>query len=152
MQPNTRRTPPLINAKVLQMDPLTQWWTHEDEVCVALRSIDRAPIVTIGGALSRRAAGPCRLALESALRARPRRVVLDLASVTSHEISAPAILDTMRRTAAWHGAETWLTAMPTEIRRELAGMGLLPLFTLARNTTRAVEEIARLERVLPRTA
>ncbi len=134
------------------MDPLTQWWTHEDAVCVALRSVDHTPVLTVGGALDGRAAGPCRCALEAALRARPRRVLVDLASVTSSEEGGAALLPAMRRAAAWHGADVWLAAVPEQVRMALDRRGLLSDFPVSRTAVRALEEIRRSERPFPRTA
>ena len=138
-----RRTPPLLDAKVLQLEPLTQWWNHEDAVCVALRSVSRTPVITVGGALDRRAANPCRLGLEAALRIRPRSLLIDLGSVTSSEECCGALLSAMRRTAAWHGAEVWLAAVPAPVRQTLESCGVLIDFPVARNSVRAIEEIRR---------
>lgn len=130
------------------MEPLTQWWTHEDAVCVALRSVSRTPVITVGGALDRRAANPCRLALEAALRARPRSLVIDLGSVSTTEECSGALLAAMRRTAAWHGAEVWLAAVPDPVRQVIDTCSALLDVPVARTTTRAVEEIRR-SRVRP---
>lgn len=135
------------------MDPLTQWWTEEDTVCVALRCVSQTPVLTVGGALDRRAARSCRRALEAALRARPRRLLVDLTSVTSSDAStAAALLDAMRRTAAWHGADVWLAGLPEPVRVVLDRVGLLPVFSVSRTTVRAIEEIRRLDHPVPRTA
>lgn len=147
-----RRTPPLLDAKVLQMDPLTQWWHHEDAVCVALRSVQNTPVLTVGGTLDGRASNPCRLALEAALRARPRRVLVDLTSVSASEWPGAALLPAMRRTAAWHGSEVWLAGVPEQIRSALGRSGLLPEFPIARNVVRALEEMRRRDRPTTRTA
>ncbi len=125
------------------MEPLTQWWNHEDAVCVALRSVGRTPVITVGGALDRRAAHSCRLALEAALRTRPRSLLIDLTSVTTTEEFSVVLLAAMRRKAAWHGAEVWLAAVPDPVRQTLERSGLLADFPVARNATRAIEEIRR---------
>jgi len=138
------RTPPLLDARVLQMEPLTQWWRYEDVVCVALRSVSRTPVVTVGGALDRRASQPCRRALEAALRARPRCVLVDLAAVTSGDDFGVGLLEAMRRAAAWHGSRLWLAAVPEPVRSRLERSGVIEEFPTSRNAARAIEEIRRL--------
>ncbi len=125
------------------MEPLTQWWNFEDDVCVALRSVNLTPVVTVGGALDLRAVQPCRMALEAALRKRPRTLLIDLTSVTSTEASGAGVLTAMRRTATWHGADVWLAAVPDMVRSELDRSGVSAQFPMARNALRAIEEIRR---------
>lgn len=144
MTESPSRTSPLLDARVLQMEPLTQWWHHEDVVCVALRSVNRTPVVTVGGALDRRASQPCRRALEAALRARPRCVLVDLTAVTSSDDYGVGLLEAMRRAAAWHGSRLWLAAVPEAVRVRLEQSGLLVEFPTSRNAARAIEEIKRL--------
>jgi anti-anti-sigma regulatory factor len=131
------------------MEPLTQWWRHEDVVCVALRSVNRIPVVTVGGALDRQAAGPCRRALEAALRARPRCLLIDLASVTSGDGYGAGLLEAMRRSAAWHGAQIWLAALPPTLREHLERAQVFGEFPVSRNAARAIEEIRRSRLGLP---
>jgi anti-anti-sigma regulatory factor len=137
------RTPALLDAKVLKLEPLTQWWHHEDIVWVALRSVNRIPVLTIGGALDRQAVFPCRRALEAALRARPPWLLIDLASVGSGDGSGAGLLEAMRRAAAWHGARVWLAGLPTVIRQHLERADVLGEFPVSRNAARAIEEIRR---------
>jgi anti-anti-sigma regulatory factor len=137
------RTPQHLDARVLQLEPLTQWWTHDNVVCVALRSVSRTPVVTVGGSLDRRAAIPCRRALEAALRARPRWVLIDLASVTSSDDSCSVLLRAMAKVAAWHGSEVWLAGVPERVRTALDAASALAEFPIARNASRAIEEIRR---------
>lgn len=150
---SSRRTPPALNAKILQLDPLTQWWTTEDNsLCVALRSVSHSPVLAVGGVLDQRGAAPCRRALEVALRARPRRMVLDLSAVTATDLPAVGLVDAMRRAAAWHGAEIWLASLPDSLRVGLQRAGVLTEFPVARTMARAIEEMRRLERPFARTA
>lgn len=137
------RTPPLLDSRVLRMEPMTQWWYVEDAVCVALRSVSRTPVVTVGGTLDDRAWTPCRRALGAALRARPRCVLVDLAAVTAGDDPGAALLEGMRRTASWHGAQLWLAAVPGPVSARLDRWGLIARFPISRNATRAIEEIRR---------
>ncbi|MBL8932165.1 MAG: STAS domain-containing protein [Kineosporiaceae bacterium] len=137
------RIPPLLDARVLQMEPLTQWWHHEDVVCVALRCVSRMPVITVAGAFDRRAWPVCRRALEAALRHRPRCVLVDLAAVTSVDDHAANLLEAMRRASGWHGSQFWLAAVPDPLRAQLELAGLLAEFPISRNAARAVEEIRR---------
>ena len=137
------RTPPLLDSRVLRMEPLTQWWYAEDAVCVALRSVSRTPVVTVGGVLDEQAWTPCRRALGAALRARPRCVLVDLEAVASGDDRGAALLGAMRRSALWHGARLWLAAVPLTVAQQLDRLGLAPAFPISRNATRAIEEIRR---------
>ncbi len=137
------RIPPLLDARVLQMEPLTQWWHHEDVVCVALRSVSRMPVVTVAGAFDSRAWPVCRRALEAALRSRPRCVLVDLAAVTSIDDHGAGLLEAMRRAALWHGSQFWLAAVPDDLQAQLDLTGLASEFPISRNATRAIEEIRR---------
>ncbi len=122
------RIPPLLDARVLQMEPLTQWWHHEDVVCVALRCVSRMPVITVAGAFDRRAWPVCRRAL---------------AAVTSVDDHAANLLEAMRRASGWHGSQFWLAAVPDPLRAQLELAGLLAEFPISRNAARAVEEIRR---------
>ncbi len=140
--PRSRTTAPL-DRRLSQNDPLTQWWTHDDVICVALRSVNLLPVLTIAGRLDRAGATPCRRALESALKARPHSLVTDLSGLTGEDGDGVALLEGMRRAAAWHGCAMWLASVPDTLRTRLHHAGALDLFRTARTAARAIEEIRR---------
>jgi anti-anti-sigma regulatory factor len=106
-----------------------------------VRYVVHTPVVALGGPLDATAAVPAKLALDAALRTRPRQVIVDLASVTGSDDTCVALLTTMRRTAAWLGAELWLADLPSHVQHALERHDALDSFAVERTAVRAVDLI-----------
>lgn len=139
--PRHSRTPREILP--LQVQPLMAAWVDGDLVRATLRRVGEMSVIALGGPLDATAEEPCRRALDAVLHSRPRRVVVDLASVTSSTEACVGLLSEIRRRAAWHGVDLWLAGVPEHVRLLLAQSGVLPHFQAERSPER-VADIIRL--------
>ena len=95
-------------------------------------------VVRVSGELSAASLGPCRRALDTALRLRPNAVLLDLHDVGAVGSVVP-VLGLLRRYVARRGSAFCLVAPPAEVTRALVTAGVADVYRVVPSIVEAVQ-------------